>query len=372
MAWSHAPRAFASPRGYDDNTRLISVGPREGTWVRGTSHLPNLRHRGDWERADALVLVHHWEWAEHISRLARLAAHWVNVLVLVQGDDSDPPQFSPRAGDHGRVRVMHQGTDSPWIRDYGPVQVFDQGHPRWLDFAYADDRWRDDRVPSALASHFEMPLQAEQQRFDGGGIASNGRGVCAVTDDSLDVAGLAAGDPMRSVFAARLGCKVMAVLPALPEETTGHVDVFVQFFGPDVVGVGQMRESGTEAQVAALDTAVRTLTRAAASIGQPLRVVRVPIVAHGETFFSYINGLPVGGAFFMPTYAKVGSATQTHARQQLRLAMPGRRIVAVRADEMVEYGGALHCLTDGLSLRRVRVPTPMSPRVLAWLTGRWL
>jgi agmatine deiminase len=344
------------------------------TWIRAAPHSRHLRHRGDWERADAVAVVHHWEWASHITRLARMAARWAQVIVLIEGDEANPPRFRPRPGDRGRVKVLRQGTDTPWIRDYGPLQVFDRGQPRWLDFAYADDRWRDDRVPLALASHFEMPLQPQHLRFDGGAIASNGLGLCAVTDYSLGEAGFTPGDPVLSTFAARLGCQVMAVLPALPGESTGHVDVFVQFLGAQTVAVGQMHESWEPRHAAALDASAQILERAAVAIGQSLRVVRVPIVAGGEdAFYTYINGIAVGDVFFMPSYSTVRSATQALARRTLRHAMPGKRIVDVGADEMIAYGGALHCLATGLSLRKSTTRFPSVQRnILNILSGRRL
>ena len=97
------------------------------------------------------------------------------------------------------------------------------------------------------------------------------------------------------------------------------------------------------------------MQQAAAALGQGLEVVRVPLVADGGAYFAYLNGTRIDDVYLVPSYRAVPRALQRRAYKALQAAMPGVTLVPVPSDEMVELGGAVHCITLGLS----------------WASGRW-
>ena len=52
-----------------------------------------------------------------------------------------------------RIQVLDLDVDTPWIRDYGPLQLeHDSGEITWLDTRYARDRPVDDQMPEWLSA----------------------------------------------------------------------------------------------------------------------------------------------------------------------------------------------------------------------------
>jgi agmatine/peptidylarginine deiminase len=251
------------------------------------------------------------------------------------------------------VQIVRTSAETPWIRDYGPLQVFDDGELTWLDFAYESTRLGDDIVPQTLAATTNVQVEALGPSFDGGGVVGNGGGLCVITDKSLAVAGVDAHDPSAVGWVSEhLGCPILAIIPGLEDEPTGHADMLAQFFAPDRVGVASLPADRFPDESAALDASARVLENAARQAGMNLNVVRVPMHIDSDgVYFSYLNGARVGRRFFVPSYVHVDPNLQAEAYSRLKLLLAGDPMVYVPSDAMAELGGAIHCVTLGLSLR---------------------
>ena len=173
-----------------------------------------------------------------------------------------------------------------------------------------------------------------------------------MTQPSLEglLQGLTNDDRMESVMEL-LGCHSLAVVPALANEQTGHVDILAQFLGPEVAVVAEMDPKVDRQSAEELDAAAGALAAAAEAVGQKLNVVRVPMHVAGEAFFTYVNGTRLREEFLVPFYHRVDPRVQAKAYSRLREALPGVTLVPIHADPMVLRGGAVHCLTLGLSER---------------------
>ena len=319
---------------------------------------PSRRQRGDFEAIDLLVMVHNPDWERSLRFMVDRARTRVAVQVLMPVDEHGTGPF--RSWSRAHCIDLHSARlNTPWIRDYGPLQVSDGRTVTWLDFTYYPDRRLDDRLPQKLGGEFQVPVEREEPHVDGGGLVSNGAGLCAMTDTSLADANMHLASPSElQQFVAKLGCHGLAVLPSLPQEQTGHADVIVQFLARDLVAVADMSADGNRQDAELLDLAVGSLRRTARAIGQPLRIVRIPMHARGDVFYSYLNSLRVRDLLFVPDYRDVDRELQTEAHSRLARALPGVTIVPVRADSMVSLGGAIHCISVGLN-----VPSP-SPQPL--------
>ncbi|MGD8862968.1 MAG: agmatine deiminase family protein [Myxococcales bacterium] len=353
------PPRLPEPASEDDGTAM-SLPVRDHGVIVSRHARPGRRLRGDHEPIDLLMLVHEADWSSSLEAIIERVADTTAVEVLVEDLRRDGPRYQRLA--RGRcVELTEVAHDTPWIRDYGPLQVFDGDHPVWVDFAYASDRTLDDALPENLASRHESLLDLQTTYLEGGAVVSNGRGLCAMSEMSLLETGVASGDADQlERFAAHMGCAALAVVPALPDEQTGHADVTIQFLDVDRVAVAWMSPDERPLQSELLDQTEQLLREAADLLGQPLEVVRVPMSSHGDVFYSYLNGTRVGDVFLVPSYARDDPAYQQAAYAILEANMPGVTLVPIPADAMVELGGAIHCITLGLNLPR-RAPRRCVP-----------
>ncbi len=315
--------------------------------------------RGDFEPPDMLLLAYNRDWIETLRAVVSAAEGQARVGLLVTPSEVSHLGQSG-LGNPPHVDVLRTALDSPWIRDYGPIETYDDVFGAvWLDYDYTWSRPADDRLPRWLARVLRTRLEASTFVLDGGAIISNGQGLCALTTTSLADSGLTLErDAELARFLAGLGCAVTAVLPQVPGERTGHADMIGQFLSPEHVMVAELDARIHPETAARLDETAEQLLAAAGMANQPLEVSRVPIAVDGNRFYSYVNATRLRSRLLVPKFSFVPETVEQTAYRALRVALPAVELVAIDADKLINHGGALHCLTLGLgsSERRQRGP----------------
>ena len=317
-------------------------------------------HRGDWEPAEAFVLAFSSHWSRALTRMATELARESTVFVLVGPEDSaETVARWWRTDGLERVQLVWMRLDSPWVRDYGPLQVYTSQGPLWLDAGYDTTRPDDDDVPGILATLLGAQVEVLPIDFDGGGIASSGDGLCAMT---LETRGevereLLEGAKFEDLLET-LGCSATAIVPGFTRERTGHVDMLVQFVNRDTAIVASLDRRRWPEDAARLDESAKALTRAATELQKQLHIVRVPMeIGEDRVHLSYVNGLRLRHSFLMPEYSESSRRVADAAHRALKAAMPGVRIIPIPADQIIELDGAVHCATLGLSGVTNALPT---------------
>jgi agmatine deiminase len=311
--------------------------------------------RGAWESPDILLLAEDFDWRDSLEIIIA-AAYEDEILVYILADQDN---FKKEAhltllNNQYKAQILKIPYDTPWIRDYGPIQLKALGNTiYWLDFDYPSERPHDNSVPQQLAEYMDIPVKHGDYYLEGGAIISNGRGLCAITEKSLDEASVDQTSPEElAAFKQLLGCRGLAILSALTGETTGHADIIAQFLSPDIVAVAMVDQDESSKLSAELEETVESLVATASAIGQKLSIIRLPIHIDGEYFYSYVNGTRLRNAYLIPSFRNVPLETELMAYRAIRSAIPEVKLIPVPADHMVQRGGAVHCITLGLSLPR--------------------
>lgn len=309
--------------------------------------------RGDFEAPDTLLLAYEADWLDSVRQVIAAAAGQARVLLLSSRREAQTGALRELAA-ASHVDVLTGDFDAPWVRDYGPLQTYELATgPLWLDLGYTGSRLQDDQLPSVLSSRMQARLENPGFDVDGGAVISNGQGLCALTRTSLLDAGFAEPESGElEAFMAGLGCHATAVLPAIPGEPTGHVDVVAQFLATDLVMVAWLDPSTNAELGRALDGVADRLATTAELAEYPLQIVRVPIQASGDTFYSYVNATRLRTRLLVPRFNELPEALEQSAHARLAEALPDVAIVPIEADVMVRRGGAVHCVTLGLGTSR--------------------
>jgi len=312
----------------------------------------NYVQRGDWEQPEILLMVENEEWEPSLDIIVSASLQdGVPAYILKDPNEVSRKERAERPLNARSLLFFH---DTPWIRDYGPLQLKSPGNSvHWMDFGYTDERPLDDTVPQQLAKFMEFPIEEGGYYLEGGAIISNGRGLCAITDNSLEKALVDQEDPDEfASFSHALGCSALAVLTALTGESTGHADIIAQFYASDTVAVSAVDPDVDYEVSLELDEAVQSILEAAASIHQRVRVIRIPMYVDGEDFYSYVNGTRLRKAYLVPSFKSIPERVEREAYSIIGSALEGAKLIPVPADSMVKSGGAIHCITLGLNLPR--------------------
>jgi len=370
-----APREVAAPLVEDRRCERPETIGQRGSGPSPLSCFHELRHRGlghrlrgDWEPPDVLLLAFTERWSESLADLAAIAEGQTRVFLLADPAKHSPTEVRSWVSRHGldpeRVVPLWLGHDTPWVRDYGPLQVIrEDGEPEWLDARYVQARPADDAIPPLLASRFGVPWEPVPIRLAGGAVISNGRGLCASTIEYLRESELDVEDPgLMDPLLEKLGCRVLAVVPGLVAEKAHHIDMFAQFLAADLVAVGDVDPAEGEEDAGRMNEATRGLVEAAARLDINLRVVRVPLPYLGSgKYRTYVNGLRLRNEFVVPSYSDVQEEVQLRAVQAISEALPGVGVVPVPADKVIALLGSLHCISLGLALPREGGRSPSLP-----------
>lgn len=255
------------------------------------------------------------------------------------------------------VWTVHD-TDSIWIRDYGPIFLYPStgSEGGLVDFRYYDSRPNDDAVPQEIATASGMLRVNRQTRLSvyasGGNINVDGRGVVAFSTRTYD------NNPQQpsAMVDAKIQSALQAPLAIVPEDPaldgTGHVDMFMKMVGPDTVLCARYNEDQTDYQI--LEDNALLLEQSTNGDGVPWTVVRIP---QPDVYYvgfvvpivrTYTNSVIVNDVVIVPTY---GIPEDSEALAVYAAVLPGRRIVPLDANDIIEMAGAWHCVT-------MEYPTP--------------
>ena len=240
--------------------------------------------------------------------------------------------------DTSGIHFIMQKLDSVWIRDYGPLvlRTASGGH-RVVDFRY-DGRPQDDSLPARLARAWSLPLSRPPMELEGGNLLSDGAGHCLVSDTVIEYNSLSAAR-IRRILKRHVGCRKTFIVEALSGEETGHVDLFATFTAPGEVLVGRYAAADDPVNAQILDRTARRLGAAG------LAVRRVPMPRNDDGVYrSHVNSLALGHKVLVPVYAD-DRRYQELALQIFQRAYPGRAIIPIDSTKVIQWGGAVHCVT---------------------------
>lgn len=325
------------------------------------------RHEGTWLAwpHDPLTWPGCLEEAE--LAFAQLAAaisqgETLHLLVKDAATEARARQFLSVTGAR-RVTLHRVRTADSWFRDYGPIVVAKgRGRTRErlaLDFTF--NAWgekyptleADDDIPWRTRNVLGIPVLRSTLVLEGGSIEGNGAGTLLTTTQCLlnanrnpDLIREELEERLRDALGVRhilwLGEGVAG------DDTDGHVDDITRFVDARTV-VSAVEDDPSDANHAPLRENVRRLRAMADQDGAPLTVLPLPmpgfVKAHDGRRLpaSYANFYVANACVCVPVF---GHANDEPALRILRRCFPGRRIVPIRCERLVEGMGTLHCVTQ--------------------------
>lgn len=305
--------------------------------------------------ANELVHFHPQLFAELVEAISERAP----VVAIVAGPEQalNGREALETAGvPRSKVHFLTYPLDSMWIRDFGPVFMRrSDGSAFVIDTYYrardeVGDRALDDQFPLILAQALDLSTAYVPIALEGGNFIHNGQGLSISTLTLVErnrYRNIGGGEFSR-LMSAYFALKTFVLVPALPGEPTGHVDMFMSFAGPRTLIVAQADPSEDPETAVVLDRAAELALEQTVD-GRPVEVLRIPLPPRlGHYWRSYTNVFYVNGLLLVPSYSDVDPALESVVFDTYRQALPGWEVRAIPADDLVKVGGFLHCLTLGL------------------------
>ena len=322
--------------------------PHQATWI-SWPHNP--------ETWPGVLAAAEASMAEAVTALAGGETVRINVL-----DAAHEAHVRGRLGavaDTPAVVFHHFPTNDAWCRDHGAIFVRDDaGRLAAVDCGF--NAWGgkyppwdlDNAIPARMAAALGVQRFKGGLILEGGSIDVNGAGTVLTTEQCLlnenrnpELARAELEERLALLFGIRqvlwLGEGIIG------DDTDGHIDDITRFVAEDAV-VTVVEPDRADPNHAPLEENLARLRGMRLTDGRPLRIIELPMPAPVELDgtrlpASYGNFYIGNEVVLLPVF---GQPADEEVARILAGCFPGRRIVPIRATELVVGLGAFHCLTQ--------------------------
>ncbi|MEM7791451.1 MAG: agmatine deiminase family protein [Verrucomicrobiota bacterium] len=299
---------------------------------------------------------------DELASLYVLASNFQTVRVLCpKWAEDDLKARIDQAGGSDKVELFDYETDDVWCRDFGPIFLINEEKSEicvtdWIYNAWGGkfaEQAKDNSANAWIADQLSLRRFTYKTVLEGGAIEANGAGSLLTTEAVLL-------NPNRNQSITKSG--VERVLKAnlrvdrvywfkeglFGDDTDGHVDNLARFFQEDGIIIAEAGQTEDENRVVLSENFERLREFEDVSEGS-MASVRLPLPkvvlnTSGERLAaSYLNYLVLNGAVIVPTYGdKQGDET---ALEIIGDCFPSRKIIGFDCTNIIQEGGALHCLS---------------------------
>ena len=264
-----------------------------------------------------------------------------------------------------KVSFIIQKTNRSWMRDSGPIVVYNDKEREALNFNF--NGWAkyknyqlDKNVPVTVASSLNLPLTQVMYKgkpviVEGGAIDSNGRGTLLTSEECLMHPDIQVRNPgftkedYEAVFKEYLGITNVIWLGNGIEgdDTHGHIDDLCRFVNEDTI-VTIIETNPEDANYAPLQDNLKRLQNSKLENGKTPVIVALPMPKRLDFEdlrlpASYANFLILNNCVLMPTF---NDPNDRVALNVLAACFPDREIIGISAIDLIWGFGTLHCLSQ--------------------------
>ena len=271
--------------------------------------------------------------------------------------------------------IQDFATDAFWLRDFGPFFVADIESKNLSieDAKYYPGRPNDDAQPQDFALRYNIPINDLNLYYEGGNFLPNGGGICIASSVVLGVNPQYEEDDIGLLFKNYLGCEQLAIVQALDDAATGHVDMWLAWANRTTLLVGEYTDKQDATNRAIIENNVDQILSQLVDpeTGQPITIIRVPMPSNcppsyaytgtGEYIFppvvaptcgnipphkrlwrTYLNVVLINDTVILPVYIQ----ERQHENEVVGIwESLGFRVRKVVADHITPYQGQFHCIT---------------------------
>lgn len=260
-----------------------------------------------------------------------------------------------------KIHIHLRPTDDAWVRDHGPITLFEDGEPVILDFTF--NGWgnkypsaRDDALTRAMyeSGCFRPGAGYDNVGFvlEGGSIDSDGHGTLLTTESCLLAKNRNPGFNKADVekrLKELLGIDRVLWLKnglIIGDDTDGHIDTLARFCSPDTITFMSCNRAN-DAHYPILQAMAYELATFVNRAGESYQLVPLPAPAaihdsQGERLpASYANFLIINDAVLTPNYQ---DPADYDANQALQHCFPNHKIIDINCTSLIQQRGSLHCV----------------------------
>ncbi|HID32931.1 MAG TPA: T9SS type A sorting domain-containing protein, partial [bacterium (Candidatus Stahlbacteria)] len=245
------------------------------------------------------------------------------------------------------VEFFYTPTNSVWIRDYGPWWIYHLSDSTWgiVDFEYNRPRPDDDTMPWHLAHVWNVPLYISDLVHTGGNFMVDGLG-CGFASNLIYQENSYTPQEIESILGAYMGLDTLYVFQRINGEYTGHIDMWAKLLDDHTALIAYYPPGDPNHNL--LNQHAERFAQIKNGNGIYFDTVRIPSPpVYSGVYRSYTNSLIFNERVLLPIYNHPYDTVAIRIYQQV---MPGYEIKTFDCSEIIEWGGAVHCITKLVAL----------------------
>jgi len=265
------------------------------------------------------------------------------------------------SADLGKIKFYTHPTNDAWCRDHGPAFLINPGatQPKIIvDWNY--NAWGnkyppfdlDDRIPTLIATAYQIPVLYPDIIMEGGSVDFNGKGTLITSESCLlneNRNPLLSRSGIEEYLEAYYGVEQILWVKdgIVGDDTDGHIDDTVRFFNEDSVLVA-VEENKSDENYGILQQNLSDLKKMRLINGKQLNLVELPmpdkvIYEDQRLPASYANFYIANGLVVVPTFR---CANDERALQIIQHAFPERKVTGIDSTDIIWGLGSFHCLSQ--------------------------
>lgn len=344
----------------------------------------SVRTMAEWEEIEALVVT--WTgtatgFPNILTQIIKHAKTECKVIVICNNATAVVNYLNAFGVDTVNVQLIEDFYNSVWMRDYGAPSIYsnDVDSLYLIDWLYNRPRPLDDRIPRVLSEFTNLPLYATtSQPYDlvntGGNFMTDGQGTAFASKLILAENGangvfntsIKSESDIDAIMENFMGIDHFVKTDMLPFNSINHIDMYMKLLNEETLLVGKYPAGVADGPQ--IEANLQYIQQNMTSVfGSPYHIIRVPMppdtcgnypdyqgvscltndIYQGH-YRTFTNLVFVNKTVLVPTYTWQYDTT---ALRILKNALPGYKIVGINCNEMIKYGGALHCITHSVGVK---------------------
>ncbi len=273
-------------------------------------------------------------------------AEYTPVICIVSNSLQNSAQstFQNAGVNMDNVSFMNYGTDTYWVRDYGPWFIaYGDEEIGVVNFKYNRPRPVDDEIPMHYADEAGIEWFGMNITHTGGNYMCDGYSQGVNTDLILDENNQSLAE-MNEKFADYLGITNMHTTLDPLGDYIKHVDCWGKYLDVDKILISRVPSSNPH--YSDYEAVADYFANVTSSYGTPMQVFRVDVPGNNQTT-PFSNSLILNGKVFVPV---TGTSYDAAALEVYETAMPGYEIIPVEEGPQGWLNtDALHCRTHEIA-----------------------
>jgi agmatine deiminase len=264
--------------------------------------------------------------------------------------------------------IIHK-TNRSWMRDSGPIIVFNNGRREALNFNF--NGWAkysnyqlDKHVPKQVSTFLNVPLTQVTYKgkpvvLEGGALEVNGQGTLLTSEECLLHPHIQVRNKnfskkdYEAIFEEYLGITNVIWLGdgIVGDDTHGHIDDLCRFVNKNTI-VTVVEDNKNDANYAPLQDNLKRLQQSKLENGNTPNIVTLPmpkpiIFDKIQLPASYANFLILNNCVLVPTF---NDANDSIALKTLTECFSDREVIGISAIDLIWGFGTLHCLSQQIPI----------------------